>query len=205
MTWVLRSRVILCAHVAERTSMAMRAANEAPLITADDLLEISIPGKIVELVRGRLIVREPPSTRHGRVQANLTYFLAAFVRGNDIGVLTGGSGYKIEQDPDTVRAPDVGFIPRERTAEIPPRNYAAFAPALLAEVVSPNDRPGEVFAKVSDWLEAGARLVWVIDPQHEAAQVYRSNGTVSLVGSEGVLDGEDILPGFRCPLADVLK
>jgi Uma2 family endonuclease len=183
----------------------MRAVSDVPLVTADELLEMSFPDKVVELVRGHLVVREPPSTRHGRVLANMAYFLGVFVRAHDLGVVIGGAGFKIEQNPDTVRAPDVGFIARERAAEVPARNYAAFAPTLLAEIVSPNDRPGEVLAKAGDWLKAGARLVWVIDPQHDAAQVFRPDGTVTLLGVDQFLDGEDVLPGFQVALSEILK
>jgi Uma2 family endonuclease len=184
--------------------MAMRAASDSPLLTADDVLKLSFPGKKVELVRGRLVVKEPPSTRHGRAVANLTYFLGAFVRTNDLGIVVTGSGFKIIENPDTVRAPDVAFVPRERAGAIPPRNYAAFAPLLLAEIVSPNDRPGEVLAKVADWLDAGAQIVWVVDPQRDVAQVYRADGSVSFVARDGLLDGASVLPDFRVPLRDVL-
>jgi Uma2 family endonuclease len=184
--------------------MAMRAASDSPLLTADDVLELSYPGKVVELVRGRLVVKEPPSTRHGRAEANLSYFLAAFVRAHALGIVVSGAGFKITENPDTVRAPDVAFVPQERAAAIPERNYAAFAPILLAEIVSPNDRPGEVLAKVADWLDAGARIVWVVDPQRSVAQVYRGDGSVTFVAADGLLDGEDVLPGLRIALCDVL-
>jgi Uma2 family endonuclease len=182
----------------------MRAPSDSPLLTADEVLELSFPGKVVELVRGHLMVREPPSTRHGRAQANLAFFLSAFARAGDLGVVITGSGFKIAENPDTVRAPDVAFVPRERAGTIPPRNYAAFAPILLAEIVSPNDRAGEVLAKAADWLDAGARLVWVVDPQREVAQVYRADGSVTLVASDGSLEGEDVLHGFRVALRDIL-
>lgn len=184
--------------------MAMRDTYDSPLLTADDVLEMSFPGKVVELVRGHLVMREPPSTRHGRAVANLSYVLATFVRAGALGIVVNGAGFKITENPDTVRAPDVAFVPRDRADAIPPRNYAAFAPILLAEIVSPNDRPGEVLAKVADWLDAGAAIVWVIDPQRDVAQVYRVDGSVSFVARDGVLDGEDILPGFRVVLSDML-
>jgi Uma2 family endonuclease len=166
---------------------------------------MSLPGKSVELVRGRLVVREPPSTKHGRIQANLTYFLGAFVRAHALGAVIGGAGFKIEEGPDTVRAPDVAFVSNARAGDIPNRSYAAFAPELVAEIVSPNDRAGEVLAKVADWLEASVRLVWVIDPQRDEARVHRADGSLGLIGSDGSLDGEDVLPGFRVSLADVLR
>jgi Uma2 family endonuclease len=78
------------------------------------------------------------------------------------------------------------------------------APDLVVEVLSPRDRPGEVLAKVGDWLEAGALLVWVIDPRRRHARVYRQDGSEAVVTEQDSLDGEDVVPGFTCPLASVL-
>jgi len=73
------------------------------------------------------------------------------------------TGFKIERDPDTVRAPDVAFVVRERLAHIPDEGYAELAPDWVAEILSPSDRPGEVLEKVGQWLGAGVRVVWVLD------------------------------------------
>jgi Uma2 family endonuclease len=61
-----------------------------------------------------------------------------------------------------------------------------------------------VLETVGQWLGAGVRLVWVLDPARAHARVYRADGTVSIVGPEEELDGEDVLPAFRCPLRDIL-
>src|SRR2546430_1980150 len=84
-----------------------------------------------------------------------------------------------------------------------PVGYPALAPDLVVEILSPGDRPGEVLAKVADWLSAGTKLVWVIDPERRLARVYRSDGTETLVGADGALDGEDVLPGFACRLVTI--
>lgn len=185
--------------------MAMRLPVESELVTANDLVGIRLPGKSTELVRGALIVREPPSTEHGRVQANLAFFLTKHVREHQLGIVFGqDTGFKIFSNPDTVRGPDVAFLRRERAVDLPRRGYAAIVPDLVAEILSPDDRPGEYFAKVGDWLEAGATVVWVIDPQRTQALVCRQDGSLTIIGSDGRLDGETILPGFFCTLADVL-
>jgi Uma2 family endonuclease len=181
------------------------AVNTATLVTADDLLHMYLPDKQVELVRGHLVVREPPGTRHGWVAANLAYFISDFVRRHNLGaVFAQDTGFHIARDPDTVRAPDAAFVTRERLAAVGRRGYAFVAPDLVAEVLSPDDRPGEVLAKVGDWLSAGVRLVWIIDPERAAACVYRADGSVALLEETGVLEGEDVVPGFRCPVRDVL-
>lgn len=181
--------------------MAMPAESMTHLVTAEELPGISIPGKSIELVRGVLVVREPPSTRHGRVAARLSYLVSDHVYRHDLGAVIQDAGFKIESDPDTVRAPDVAFVSRSRVDEIPPTGFAMFAPDLAAEVVSPNDRPGELLAKVGQWLDAGTKLVWVVDPVRAEARVYRDDGELAIVRADGRLDGWTVLPGFECALA----
>lgn len=177
----------------------------SPVLTAEDVERLSLPGKQVELVRGHLIVHQPPGTVHGAIAANLVYHLSDFVRRRELGlVFAQDTGFKIAANPDTVRGPDVAFVARARLDQIPARGYAALAPDLVAEVVSPSDGPGELLAKVADWLAAGTRLAWVIDPERREARVYRPDGSLSVVADTGALDGEDVLPGFRCALLQVL-
>lgn len=71
-------------------------------------------------------------------------------------------------------------------------------------MISPGDRPRYVFDKVGEYLEAGVRLVWVIDPRKACAVVYRSLSEVRDLGPDDALVGEDVLPGFRCVLRDIL-
>src|SRR6266550_462393 len=184
----------------------LRSVSASLPLTAADVVRMSIPGKQVELVRGQLVVREPPGTWHGAIAANLAYLLGDFVRCHGLGiVLAQDTGFKIGSDPDTVRAPDVAFVTRERVGGIPTRGYAQMAPDLLAEILSPDDRPGEVLAKVADWLGAGTKLVWLLDPERREARVYRQDGSLSVLLDEDALGGEDVLPGFSCPLAHVFS
>ncbi len=81
------------------------------------------------------------------------------------------TGFKIERDADTVRAPDVAFVVRERLAHIPDEGYAELAPDWVAEILSPSDRPGEVLEKVGQWLGAGVRVVWVLDQVRRDARI----------------------------------
>ena len=180
--------------------------NTSPaLLTATDVERISLPGKVTELVRGQLVVREPPGTRHGAVAATLAYLLSDFVRRRGLGtVFAQDTGFKIASDPDTVRAPDVAFVARERAARIPSRGYAEMTPDLLAEILSPDDRPAEVLAKVADWLAAGTRLVWVVDPERREVRVHRQDGSLSVLREHEALDGEDVVSGFSCPVMDVV-
>lgn len=175
-------------------------------MTALELERLSLPDKQVELVRGRLVVREPPGSWHGRISARLAHRVLEYVQRHALGdVFAQDTGFKIASDPDTVRAPDLAFVARDRMDRIARRGYAELAPDLVVEVLSPDDRPGEVLAKVADWLDAGTRLVWVIDPERLEARVHRRDGTLSLLDGQATLDGEDVMPGFGCPLRDILE
>ena len=177
----------------------------ATTMTAEELAALSIPDKSVELVRGRLVVREPPGTRHGDLAGRLFVRVATFVEAHQLGVAyPQDTGFRIRTDPDTVRAPDVAFVARDRVHLVPATGYAPLTPDLVAELLSPDDRPGEVLAKVADWLETGARLVWVLDPRRRSAMVYRADGSISMLDVEAALDGEKVVPGFSCPLSEVL-
>jgi len=175
------------------------------LMSADELLHANIPGKRTELVRGVLIVREPAGYNHGRVIANITGRLWGHVDLTGAGELLGAvTGFTLFRDPDTVRAPDVGFIASGRVPSPGTNGFPELAPDLVVEVLSPDDRPGETLANVGDWLEAGTRLVWVIDPDRRSARVYRADGSESVVTDNESLNGEDVLPGFMCLLATVM-
>jgi Uma2 family endonuclease len=177
----------------------------APPITADELLRTRIPDKRVELVRGVLVVREPAGSMHGRVAMNVGVELGGHAKATRAGqVFAAETGFTLARDPDTVRAPDVAFVTRERLPAPDTTGYPALAPDLVVEVLSPGDRAGEVLAKVADWLSAGTRLVWVVDPQRRLARVYRQDGTEQIVTADGALEGEDVLPGFSCSLASIL-
>jgi Uma2 family endonuclease len=174
------------------------------VLTAEELLYLNLPDKQAELVRGQLIVREPSGYRHGVVAFAVAARIGEFVRANNLGVVVAAeTGFKLSSNPDTVRGADAAFISRYHAPDPPPSGYLALAPDLVVEVVSPADRAGEVQAKVSDWLTAGARLVWVIDPGRKRAIVYRDDGSVDLLANHDGLSGEDVLPGFSCSLEDV--
>lgn len=176
----------------------------APM-TADELLHAPIPNKRSELVRGVLVVREPAGSMHGIVAMNIGAELRNYAKRTGAGaVFAAETGFKLATNPDTVRAPDVAFVARERVPPRGARGFPALAPDLVVEVLSPDDRPGEVLAKVADWLSAGTRLVWVVDPERRLARVYRDDGSEALVPEQGTLDGEGVLPGFRCALETIL-
>ena len=177
----------------------------AGVLTAEELLYLHLPDKQTELVRGKLIVREPPGYRHGVVASKIARLIANHAHDHGLGIVVAAeTGFKLSSNPDTVRAADAAFLSHDRAPDPAPLGYPALAPDLVVEVLSPGDRAGEVQSKVSDWLNAGSRLVWILDPGRRRAIIYRADGSVDLPGEHDALDGEDVLPGFTCPLADVL-
>jgi len=173
------------------------------LLTADELQHVYVPDKRVELVRGLLVVRELPGMRHARVAMDLALALGAHVRAAALGRVYAEAGFKLASNPDTVRGPDIAFISRGRIPDPEPTGFAGFAPDLVVEVISPGDRPGEVLAKVADWLSAGTRLVWVLDPARRVARVYRDDGTEQILTADESLDGGEVVPGFSFPLNEI--
>lgn len=176
------------------------------LLTADDLVREQPSGKRTELVRGRMIVREPAGYRHGDVAMAIALAIGHHLRSYPVGrLLAAETGFVLSTNPDTVRAPDVAFVRTERIPDPIPRSFAHFAPDLVVEVLSPDDRPGEVLEKVADWITAGTRLVWVVDPERRIARVYRSDGTESVLNGSDSLNGENVIPGFTNRLDELLS
>ena len=122
-----------------------------------------------------------------------------------MGVVFGAeTGFWTERNPDTVRAPDAAFVSNERLpAEGLPRGYFQGAPDLAVEVVSPGDSAAEVRGKAEEWLQAGARLVWLVYPESRAVTVFRSREDVRTLASTDELTGEPVLPGFRCRVEEL--
>lgn len=177
------------------------------LMTAAELMALPDDGNRYELSRGVLICMAPAVYRSGIIGGRVFARLNAFVEQHRLGVCgIPDSGFKLTSDPDTVREPDAWFVRADR---VPPKakqaEYFAGAPDLAVEVLSPSDRFNDVMLKVKEYLEAGTRLVWVIDPEARATGVFRADGSYSFVAEDGILDGEDVLPGFTLPLRDVLR
>ena len=175
------------------------------LLTAADLLALPDDGKRYELIRGELIAMPPASHEHGRVAERFGRRIGNFAEEHDLGHgIAAETGVHIERNPDTMRAPDYGFISYERMAEPPPpRGYAEVVPDLVLEVVSPDDRLPEIDAKTQMWLDAGARLVLVVYPAAQEVYAHHDDGTVQRYGVGDTLTCDPVLPGFACPVADI--
>jgi Uma2 family endonuclease len=177
------------------------------LMTADDLWNLPSDGQRHELVKGELRTMPPSGGEHGARTNYVNVPLGAYVDDQDLGIVVAAeTGFLLHRDPDTVRAPDVAFIRKDR---IPPgslpKKYIPFPPDLAVEVVSPSDTMEEVEEKVAEWLDAGTRLVWVVLPRRRIIKVYRSSTEVTILTDKDELDGQDVVPGFRLPVARVFR
>lgn len=157
-----------------------------------------------ELVRG-VLVREPrPGFGHGRVLSRLDRILGGFVEEEGLGEVLVDVGVVLSADPPTVRGPDLLFLSAERIPDPRPTGFLEIPPDLAVEVVSPSNRASEIREKVTEYLEAGVRMVWVLDPASRTGTVYRSRRDIRLLTPADELDGADVVPGFRVRLGDVL-
>ena len=176
-------------------------------MTAEDLFILPDDGYRYELAGGALVRMTPTGAEHGAVTARLGQILTGHVVARRAGVCCGAeTGFILRRNPDVVRAPDAAFVARERIPKTGvPRSYWPFAPDLAVEVVSPSDRLGDVRAKAGEYLAAGTRLVWLVEPAARVVHVHRPRGEVQVIGVGGVLTGEDVLPEFRCAVRQLFS
>ena len=177
------------------------------LLTADEFLAMSDDGKNYELVKGELVEMPSPGFMHEFIVAQFITSFNYFVRPRNLGIVTGGPGIYIEQDPDTVRAPDCAFISHERiTMPLPDRGYVfGLIPDLAVEVVSPDYSVAQARARARMWLDSGVRLALAAHIATREIISYRDDGDVQRFGMGDEFNCEPVLPGFTCPVADIFN
>jgi Uma2 family endonuclease len=185
----------------------MRAPDRHETLTVEALYEMADDGFRYELQAGLLLSEPRPGFQHGRLVMNLGAMIHEHVKEHRLGVVvTGDPGFVLARNPDTLRGPDVAFVSRRR-AEEQRQNVRAFegAPDLAVEVLSPSDAPAEVRTKVAEYLAAGTRLVWVVDPESRTVTVYPSLFAPRVIGEGDLLDGFDVVPGFSVRVGEVFE
>lgn len=180
---------------------------EAIRYTPEDLLTMP-DNKQYELVNGQLVERSMGSESDW-VGLEINVRLREFVRANKLGFIFGPtSGYQcFRHDRKQVRKPDGSFIAAGRLpGDRVPKGHIRIVPDLALEVVSPKDSYSTVDTKIHEYLDAGVRLVWVINPDTRTVKVYRQDDRRPVELTDGdQLDGADVLPGFRCAVTDILQ
>jgi Uma2 family endonuclease len=183
----------------------MASVTKPKLMTAEEFMNADLGEGSFELVRGEVVEVPPAMPEHGRVCGNVFYVLESYGRQTGLGyALSNDSAVQTARDPDTVRGTDVCYYsharwPRSEVgSHVPP-----VAPDVAVEVLSPGNRPDKVLKKVGEYIDAGAPMVWVVDPKKRRVLVYRPDEVDLFIFNEDqVLENFAELPGFRCAVAD---
>lgn len=179
------------------------------LLTAEEFLHLPEPieGGKMELDRGRVVCMSPVGLEHGEIAMDLAFSLKAFVDAKHLGRVSVETGFKLAEDPDIVRAPDVSFVSAGRRPKgAGRRGFVEGAPDLAVEVMSPDDREKDLLAKAGEYLDAGAARVWIVRPQTHSVTVFRAGGEVTTRHEAEVLTSEDAGfsdEGFSLPVGSI--
>jgi Uma2 family endonuclease len=180
-------------------------ASPPTLMTAEELLHLREDEYQFELDEGRLVRTRLSFSVPAMVAASFGRLVGTFVSDNGLGLCGGADwGFNLASEPDIVRAPDFAFVRSER---IPPggipRGFWPGAPDLAIEVLSPDHRYVEIARKVQQYLDAGTRLIWIVEPEDRSVAIHRPGSAMIVFGEDGTIDGEDVLPGFTLRLPDI--
>ena len=155
-----------------------------------------------ELIRGEMTPVTPVGNPHWKIVAKVIYALERFVREQGLGDVGAEGGFILARDPDVVLAPDVAFVRAGRLAD-DQTGFMPLAPDLAVEVISPSNSAPEMSRRVRLYLDAGVRLVWIVDPYERTITVYAPDRTARMFIDGETLDGGDVLPGFRLAVDDI--
>jgi Uma2 family endonuclease len=160
--------------------------------------------KKYELIQGKVIEMPAPSPLHAYIAGIIYATILRYLQQNPLGFTFPDSVSYILLD-DTEVIPDASFISYHRQKTLPEK--FVIPPDLAVEVVSPSNRPRQMLNKVELYLQSGTRLVWVIYPDEQVADVYRMNDDGRLISQKltikDAFSGEDVLPNFELPLKDI--
>ena len=169
-------------------------------MTLDEFCQSDLEG--YEYVKGELVPMAPPTMEHGDISMSLSLLLGIHIRENQLGRLyPAGTDFKLG---DRLVKPDIAFVSSGRLP-IDRRKAFSIPPDLAVEVVSPTDIQYRVVEKAFAYLNAGTRLVWIIEPVGKTVTVYRSQTDIKTLTREDTLTGEDIVEGFSCQVAQLFE
>jgi len=166
--------------------------------------EFDAEGRWYELVDGEVICLPSPAWIHARIVTILTVLIASFAERIGAIALTDGAGFIVGKDLQQVREPDVSLILKERShLLVVGRRLVPEAPDLAIEVLSP-EQHGEAYAipKVAEYLAAGGRVVWLVDPDKKQVRAYEAGKSEYTVYSgDDAIALDTIAPGFSAPVS----
>ena len=176
-------------------------------MTGDELARVPNLGRC-ELVVGRVVHMSPTGFVHGKIEARFAAALCAFVEPRGLGEGPDRRGRHLHPRaiPTRCAVPTSCYISNERLArKTPGRAFLDVAPELVIEVLSPDDRPGEIRTKLAEYFEAGVKVVWLARPDERDVLVHRSVTDFLRVGRDEILTATDVLPGLALPLAEIFR
>jgi len=164
------------------------------------------PDGLWELIDGELIAMSPSGRAAGKLAVWIGSLLLGFVLPHRLGEVFGAdTGFVLVPGRQLLRSPDVAFVRADRLVAQDDRGYLHLAPDLAIEVRSPTDRTPDVLAKVEMYIEAGVRLVWLVDPDPRTVAVFGGGQDGRVLQGGDWLDGGDVLPGLRIDLAELFR
>ena len=170
-----------------------------------DLLTIADDGCRYEVVEGVLVRVAGSAFDATTIAGIILAALLGYARSRRLGAVTGADGVYKFPKAETGLLPDVGFVGAAKLPLIDKKKPIPFAPDLAVEVASPAQNHSDLADKAQRYLEGGTRLVWIVWPDLRQVDVWRSGDRhpSSTLGVDDTLDGEDVVPGFRHPIADI--
>lgn len=175
--------------------------------TIEEYLNLPTNGTRYELVKGKLVKMSPTGRKHGKIATTLAIELGGYIRQNNLGeTYVTDTGFTLDPVAGTVREADLGFVSSSRLVDVPEDGILPIVPDLVVEIISPSDILIEVEDKVDDWLEAGVRLVWVINPRSRGKGVYvyrPGSKDRQFLDLDDELDGENIVHGFKLKVREL--
>jgi len=191
-------------HRKEEDRATMPTMRTTPVTTAEQLLELHEPGCRHELVRGELRRMNFADSWSGAVAASVLAVLADHLSHRRLGSLVAtGTGFSLDHDPDTVRAPAAAFVAASRTPTTLYDGYFNGPPDLAVEVPSWHDSYAYVHEKALFWITCGTRLIWVVEPAARVVTIYRPDGSQHTLRGDDELTGDDVLPGFSARVREL--
>jgi Uma2 family endonuclease len=177
---------------------------DAKLMTADELIRLPRGRARHELVRGVLHTFPLAFMDEALVTSEINASLGAFVRDHRLGNVVAGVGFLLAIDPDTVRAPSLAFLRRERLESTGiPEGYFPGAPDLAVEIIAPDEVYLDVHDTIAEWLDHGTQVVFVVNPRRKVVAVHRPKQPVVILGIEDTLSAEDVVPGWSLAVRDL--
>jgi Uma2 family endonuclease len=178
------------------------------LLAAEEFAQLPEPPDefMDEFVHRRIIQTPRPKKLHGIVRKQIEWFLNEFVRKHHLGHVFHASGIIISRNPETVRGPDVYYYSKERLPQLPKEDgFFEEIPDLVVEVVSPSDSRTHLQEKLWEYIKAGVRLVWIIDPKTRTVDAFHSLDRMQHLEHHQMLEGGEVLPGFTCPISKLFE